>query len=249
MKASDIMVKAAAHMAARASTYDSPDGERSMGRAIGALNSVLGRVALSESEGWLFMQLLKDVRDRTTPTPHADSLEDCVAYAALKAEARLREAHFLAAPESSGIDWSDAPEWAQWVAGEEDENGNAVAFWYGVKPTWAPDTSMFDPESSEYMEVEQADHGLAVGEIIRRPGTPPEHTLSVDWDSIPDWVKYVAADDTGNTYGYAAPPIRHKDSEDRFSHYSSGFSNEDADRRFQYLHGVCLPADTLRKRP
>jgi hypothetical protein len=46
---------------------------------------------ITESEGWLLMQILKDVRDRQREKPHPDSLEDCIAYSALKAEARLAE--------------------------------------------------------------------------------------------------------------------------------------------------------------
>ena len=87
--APDILDAAAGHMRDRAATYDQPGGERSMGRAVAALNAVLGRQALTESEGWLLLQLLKDVRDRQRTEPHRDSLEDAVAYAALKAEARL----------------------------------------------------------------------------------------------------------------------------------------------------------------
>lgn len=90
--APDILTRAASHLADRAAQYDQPGGERSMGRAVAALNALLGRTALSESEGWLLLQCLKDVRDRQRAAPHADSLEDSVAYAALKAEARLREA-------------------------------------------------------------------------------------------------------------------------------------------------------------
>lgn len=86
-----LLAAAAGHMKARAATYDAPEGERSMGRAVSALNALLGRAALTESEGWLLLQLLKDARDRTRQTAHRDSLEDCVAYAALKAEARLSE--------------------------------------------------------------------------------------------------------------------------------------------------------------
>lgn len=86
-----ILDAAAGHMRDRAATYDSPQGERSMGRAVAALNAVLGRQALTESEGWLLLQLVKDVRDRQCAKPHRDSLEDGVAYAALKAEARLQE--------------------------------------------------------------------------------------------------------------------------------------------------------------
>jgi hypothetical protein len=82
---------AAGHMRDRAATYDQPTGERSMGRAVQALNAILGRQALTESEGWLLLQVLKDVRDRQRATPHLDSLEDAIAYAALKAEARLAE--------------------------------------------------------------------------------------------------------------------------------------------------------------
>lgn len=86
MNATDILNKAAQHMADRASTYDKPEGERSMGRAVEAFNAITGR-DLSEPEGWLLLQVLKDVRLFTRPGYHADSAEDCVAYAALKAEA------------------------------------------------------------------------------------------------------------------------------------------------------------------
>lgn len=82
---------AAGHMRDRAATYDQPTGERSMGRTVQAFNAILGRQALTESEGWLLLQVLKDVRDRQRSAPHRDSLEDGIAYAALKAEARLAE--------------------------------------------------------------------------------------------------------------------------------------------------------------
>jgi hypothetical protein len=71
----------------RAATYDAPSGERSMGKAVVAFNAITGH-ALTESEGWLFLQVLKDVRLFTRSAYHADSAEDCIAYAALKAEAR-----------------------------------------------------------------------------------------------------------------------------------------------------------------
>jgi uncharacterized membrane protein len=84
--APDLLWAAAQHMADRAATYDQPDGERSMGRTVKAFNLITGH-ALSEAEGWLLMQLLKDVRQWQRPGYHADSAEDCIAYAALKAEA------------------------------------------------------------------------------------------------------------------------------------------------------------------
>ena len=80
---------AAGHMRDRAATYDKPEGERSMGRTVIAFNSITGR-DLTESEGWLLLQVLKDVRDRQRSEPHRDSLEDGIAYSALKAEARLK---------------------------------------------------------------------------------------------------------------------------------------------------------------
>lgn len=85
-----LLDKAAGHMRDRAATYDQPEGERSMARTVAAFNTITGR-DLKESEGWLLLQLLKDVRDRQRPAAHRDSLEDCIAYAALKAEARLAE--------------------------------------------------------------------------------------------------------------------------------------------------------------
>ena len=87
MNALDILHAASNHMADRAKTYDKPDGERSMGKAVAAFNAITGR-DLSESEGWLLLQILKDVRLFQRPGYHADSAEDCVAYAALKAEAK-----------------------------------------------------------------------------------------------------------------------------------------------------------------
>lgn len=89
-KATDLLQKAAEHMADRAATYDKPEGERSMGRAVQAFNAITGR-DLSETEGWLLMQVLKDVRLFQRAGYHADSAEDCIAYAALKAEAKARE--------------------------------------------------------------------------------------------------------------------------------------------------------------
>lgn len=88
--APQLLNKAATIMEQRGKQYDKPGGERSMGRAVEAFNTITGST-MSESEGWLLLQILKDVRDRQRAEPHEDSLEDCIAYAALKAEARLLE--------------------------------------------------------------------------------------------------------------------------------------------------------------
>jgi hypothetical protein len=88
--APSLLQKAADHMAERGKQYDKPDGERSMGKAVQAFNAITGR-DLSEPEGWLLLQVLKDVRLFQRDGYHADSAEDCIAYAALKAEAKARE--------------------------------------------------------------------------------------------------------------------------------------------------------------
>lgn len=88
--AQSILNAAACHMQARAATYDTPEGERSMGKAVQAFNAIAGR-DLSEAEGWLLLAMLKNVRLFQRPGYHADSAEDAVAYGALLAEAKARE--------------------------------------------------------------------------------------------------------------------------------------------------------------
>lgn len=97
MKAPEILTRSAEIMAERAKQYDSPQGERSMGKAVAAFNAITGQ-SLSEANGWLLMALLKMVRDNTTTEPHADSINDLVAYGALYGEARL-------STESDWIEW------------------------------------------------------------------------------------------------------------------------------------------------
>ena len=87
MRAPELLAKAAELMIERGRTYDEEGGERSMGKTVAAFNAITGR-DLTEAEGWLLMQVLKDVRLFTRETYHADSAEDCIAYAALKAEAK-----------------------------------------------------------------------------------------------------------------------------------------------------------------
>lgn len=101
MKAPEILTRSAEIMAERAKQYDSPQGERSMGKAVAAFNAITGQ-SLSEANGWLLMALLKMVRDNTTDKPHEDSLHDLVAYGALYGEARLAS---LNHQDSDWIEW------------------------------------------------------------------------------------------------------------------------------------------------
>lgn len=89
-RAPELLGRAAALMHERGQTYDAPGGERSMGKTVTAFNAITGR-DLRESEGWLFMSLLKSVRGFTRAGYHADSFEDNIAYAALMAERRSDE--------------------------------------------------------------------------------------------------------------------------------------------------------------
>lgn len=88
--APDLLDAAAGHMRDRAATYDKPEGERSIAQTVAVFNQFHG-TALTEAQGWHFMQILKDVRLFANPAnPHRDSVEDGVAYSALKGEAILK---------------------------------------------------------------------------------------------------------------------------------------------------------------
>lgn len=89
--AGNFLIAAAGHMTQRASTYDKPEGERSMAQTVAVFNTFHG-TSLTEAQGWHFMQILKDVRLFARRSFHRDSAEDAVAYCALKAEAKAAEA-------------------------------------------------------------------------------------------------------------------------------------------------------------
>lgn len=146
MKSTEFLQAAIDVQAERGVTYDKPTGERSMGATVTAFNAITGR-DLSEAEGWLLLQTLKDVRQWQNPSKyHHDSALDGVAYSALKAEAlseeqvvvRGRTLEECANPlyeQPSHIisdipDWDSAPEYAQWLA--QDQNG--TWHWFDSKP-------------------------------------------------------------------------------------------------------------------
>lgn len=87
--AANILTAALGHMRDRASTYDKPEGERSMGATVNAFLAVTG-VSMTEEQGWLFMALLKAVRSQQGAY-RADSYEDGAAYFALAGEAAVRD--------------------------------------------------------------------------------------------------------------------------------------------------------------
>lgn len=87
--AASMLTAALGHMEDRAKTYDAPGGERSMGKTVSAFNIITGH-NLTEEAGWLFMEILKQVRSQQGDY-RADSYEDLVAYAALRGECAARE--------------------------------------------------------------------------------------------------------------------------------------------------------------
>lgn len=90
MKAQELLAQAAKHMQDRSTTYDRPQGERSIARTVRAFNALTGH-NLTETDGWTLMMLLKVVRLTQRASYHADSAEDLVAYAALVGEARSEQ--------------------------------------------------------------------------------------------------------------------------------------------------------------
>ena len=86
--AQDFLKAAQGHLGARAVTYDKPTGERSMGRTVNAF-AALTDIQLTEEQGFLFMEVLKQVRSLQGKFK-ADSYEDLAGYAALRGEAAAK---------------------------------------------------------------------------------------------------------------------------------------------------------------
>lgn len=66
--------------------------ERSFKSVATAFNAITGK-NLTPAEVCLLLQILKDVRQWAQPRYHADSIEDCVNYAALKGEELYKQYH------------------------------------------------------------------------------------------------------------------------------------------------------------
>ena len=86
--AQDFLAAAQGHLGDRASTYDKPAGERSMERTVKVF-AALTDIQLTEEQGWLFMEALKQVRSLQGKFK-ADNYEDLAGYAALRGETAAR---------------------------------------------------------------------------------------------------------------------------------------------------------------
>ena len=105
MNAAEFLDQAKKTMDERGKTYDVEGGgkqERSMGKTIQVFNSITGS-DLTESEGWMFMVLLKLVRQWASDGYHHDSALDSVAYTSLMAEALDAEAKEVEAKITAGL--------------------------------------------------------------------------------------------------------------------------------------------------
>jgi hypothetical protein len=74
--AAEVLMKSARLLEERGKSYDEPDGGSSMGRAVQAFNAITFKT-LTEAEGWLLMQLVKDCRQWARPGYHEDSADGC----------------------------------------------------------------------------------------------------------------------------------------------------------------------------
>lgn len=90
LTAVDFLARAAGHMADRAVTYDSPDGERSIAKTVEAFNALTNH-NLTAQDGWLLMLLLKIARANQGDFK-LDNYEDLVAYSALLSESAAQSA-------------------------------------------------------------------------------------------------------------------------------------------------------------
>ena len=83
--------KATETQSSRAGEYDTVgEKERNMQKIVDMFNACTGK-SLTEAEGYLFMECLKNVRLFNAPDFHEDSAVDGVSYSSLKAEAKAKE--------------------------------------------------------------------------------------------------------------------------------------------------------------
>lgn len=110
MKSTEFLQAAIDVQAERGKQYDKPSGERSMAATVSAFNCITGSM-LEESDGWMFLGLLKLVRQSQNPEQyHHDSALDFVAYASLYAEA--------ASEQCGQLEALDMNEWQNWKKGD-----------------------------------------------------------------------------------------------------------------------------------
>lgn len=86
----DFLTEAQEILIQRGNTYEAPEGERSMAKTVRIFNA-FHATALTETQGWHFMAVLKQVRAFARPQFHRDSFVDNVNYSLLMTESKARE--------------------------------------------------------------------------------------------------------------------------------------------------------------
>ena len=92
LRAEDLLDEVSSILEERGKVYDTTEEsgrERSMEKTVALFNLRTG-LKLTETQGWIFMGYLKDVRQDAAGGKHRDSAIDKVSYALLEAEARFR---------------------------------------------------------------------------------------------------------------------------------------------------------------
>lgn len=227
MNATDILNKAAQHMADRAATYDKPEGERSMNATVNAFYAVTG-VALTEEQGWLFMALLKAVRSQQGAF-RADSYEDGAAYFALAGESahadrnpseewkKFRDAaraemagrSCKAAKIDSGPMWverrrgSEVPPVAKDVMVEVRLRDGDTEIAPAGDFAWEHDGDDYDIVAwrEPWPDDERID---AIGQ---NGETGENYTGKPSWNDAPGWAKWLAQSPNGGWYWFNLRPI------------------------------------------
>lgn len=87
-----LLLEAAETLNSRGKERDKPNGERSMACAVRIYNAIHPELAMSEVQGWRFMQCLKLAREVQGGFKEDDYL-DGIGYAALKAECAIAMQH------------------------------------------------------------------------------------------------------------------------------------------------------------
>jgi len=90
LSADQILMSGIKEMFDRSKTYDSPGGERSMGKTVAMYNSMVGSSEMTIAQGWKFMTILKLVRSEQGDF-RLDSFIDGAAYMSLAGESSAIE--------------------------------------------------------------------------------------------------------------------------------------------------------------
>ena len=147
MKSTEFLQSAMDVQKERGKQYDKPSGERSMAATVSAFNCITG-YTLEEADGWMFMGLLKLVRQAQNPEKyHHDSALDASLYAEAASEqcGQVEDGRMTGGPippSSTYIvgeqpsdflapsAWKEAPKWANYLAMDRCGKWH----WYEMEP-------------------------------------------------------------------------------------------------------------------